>query len=716
MLSTKRKLTLLPLLFSALVNAQSIRIQGAAGELIAGPGTSAQRDAWLDTVKQWRQDQLNKLQFNDALYKDPALNWTRQTYIYAQVMAHDRYLYDPVARQYTVDRFLDDVTARYGGLDAVLIWPTYPNIGIDNRNQFDMFADMPGGKAGLKKMIKDFHKRGVKVFFPIMIWDHGTRAISESMAMALVKEAKELGADGLNGDTMNGVTIDFADAMKQLHHPLALQPEISIRDLKMLEYNTMSWGYFWGVWDGAEYGYIPGVSLYKWLQPKHQVHITSRWAINKTEDLQYAFFNGIGYNAWENIWGIWNQVPERYAMAIRKIRSIYRQFPEAWSSMDWEPFYPVATAGVFASRFPDAGGTVITLVNRDSVDKSSVEINVPLSKNDQYFDAWNGTVLKGEISGNQVTLRVPVEGNGFGAIRIQHQPLKSMGKFLGTMKSLSATPLNQLAATRPFMPQKIREIPRTQPAQEAPEGMVLIPGADSYLFKSNGVMIEGNPLPDGVGVQYPWEQHPSRDHQHELSIPAFYMDKYPVTNQQFYTFLQQSHYRPADTTNFLKDWQNGKYLPGEENLPVTWVSIEDARAYATWAGKRLPHEWEWQYAAQGNDGRIYPWGSQKVPANMPPPDTSRAMRRPTNVNAYPGGRSPFGVEDLCGNIWQWTDEYLDEHTRSAVLKGGSYFHPQTSHWYFPHAEEINKHGKYLLLSPGMDRARTLGFRCVKDKI
>jgi formylglycine-generating enzyme required for sulfatase activity len=266
------------------------------------------------------------------------------------------------------------------------------------------------------------------------------------------------------------------------------------------------------------------------------------------------------------------------------------------------------------------------------------------------------------------------------------------------------------------MPQKIREIPRTQPAQQAPEGMVLIPGTDSYLFKSNGVMIEGNPLPDGVGVQYPWEQHPSRDHQHELSIPAFYMDKYPVTNQQFYTFLQGSHYRPADTTNFLKDWQNGKYLPGEENLPVTWVSIEDARAYAAWAGKRLPHEWEWQYAAQGNDGRIYPWGSQKESANIPPPDTSRAMRRPTNVNAYPGGRSPFGIEDLCGNIWQWTDEYLDEHTRSAVLKGGSYFHPQTSQWYFPHAEEVNKHGKYLLLSPGMDRARTLGFRCVKDKI
>jgi len=68
-------------------------------------------------------------------------------------------LYDPVAGKYTVERYLDDLEKRYGGIDAVLIWPTYPNLGIDNRNQHDMIRSMPGGVAGVKQMIADFHRR-----------------------------------------------------------------------------------------------------------------------------------------------------------------------------------------------------------------------------------------------------------------------------------------------------------------------------------------------------------------------------------------------------------------------------------------------------------------------------------------------------------------------------------------------------------------------------
>ena len=179
--------------------------------------------------------------------------------------------------------------------------------------------------------------------------------------------------------------------------------------------------------------------------------------------------------------------------------------------------------------------------------------------------------------------------------------------------------------------------------------------------------------------------------------------------------MDATHYQPKDHYNFLKDWNNGTYPKGWGKKPVTWVSMEDARAYAAWAGKRLPHEWEWQYAAQGNDNRLYPWGSNMELNRIPPADSSREMRAPTNVNDYPRGASPFGIVDMVGNVWQWTDEYIDAHTRNAILKGGGYYRATTSKWYFPRAYELNKYGKYLLMAPGIDRSASIGFRCVMDK-
>jgi formylglycine-generating enzyme required for sulfatase activity len=187
-----------------------------------------------------------------------------------------------------------------------------------------------------------------------------------------------------------------------------------------------------------------------------------------------------------------------------------------------------------------------------------------------------------------------------------------------------------------------------------------------------------------------------------------------VTNAQFKQFLDATHYGPKDTINFLRDWKNGAFPSGWDNRPVTWVSLEDARAYAAWAGKRLPREWEWQLAAQGTDNRRYPWGSDWIYANVPTPVTGRTMTGPDPVDAHLAGSSPYGVMDMVGNVWQWTDEYMDEHTRAAIVRGGEYYQPQGSIWYFPEAFSNTEHGKLLLMAPGYDRSGGVGFRCVKD--
>ena len=91
------------------------------------------------------------------------------------------------------------------------------------------------------------------------------------------------------------------------------------------------------------------------------------------------------------------------------------------------------------------------------------------------------------------------------------------------------------------------------------------------------------------------------------------------------------------------------------------------------------------------------------------------MRGPDNVNAHPTGASPLGVMDMVGNVWQWTDEYVDEHTRGGILRGGSVtISPVGSVWYFPQAYRNDQHGKLLLMAPSYDRSGAVGFRCVKD--
>jgi formylglycine-generating enzyme required for sulfatase activity len=87
---------------------------------------------------------------------------------------------------------------------------------------------------------------------------------------------------------------------------------------------------------------------------------------------------------------------------------------------------------------------------------------------------------------------------------------------------------------------------------------------------------------------------------------------------------------------------------------------------------------------------------------------------PDDVDAHPAGASPSGVMDMVGNVWQWTDEYVDDHTRGGILRGGNYYQPQGSIWYFPEAYRNDQHGKLLLMAPSYDRSGTLGFRCVME--
>lgn len=678
-------------------------------EAAAPACTPITHERWLNDLQHWRAERRIRIAYDPSRYEMAALEWTQSSFIQPQMMVHDRYFYDPVAGRYTVDRYLDDLEKRYGGIDAVLIWATYPNMGLDDRNQLEMVESMPGGIEGVRQMVADFHRRGVRVLFPMMMWDQGTHDPGKPWPDAVAGLMKAIDADGINGDTQDGVPLGFSEAADRIGHPLAFEPEGSPSD-EALAWNVMTWGQY-------AFPFIPMVDRFKWLETRHMVNISDRWNQDKTGDLQFAFFNGIGWESWENIWGYWNGITPRDAEATRRVAAMERAVARFLVSPDWEPLYPMRNFGVYASRWPLGNATVWTIVNRAGYDVDGPQMDVAAEPGMRYYDLYHGVELKAEVEDGHATLSFPIEAEGYGAIlAMPGEPAAEMRALMGKMAAMTEKPLAGFSHQWQFLPQTMVRMEPTQPAAKAPEGMVRIPGG-AFDFRVRGIEIEGD-ANIGIDVEYPWEDSPRRFHDHVMTVKPFYIDKYPVTNKQFKDFLDATHYSPKDKGNFLRDWKNGTYPEGWDKRPVTWVSLDDARAYAAWAGKRLPHEWEWQLAAQGTDGRLYPWGGAWQPANVPTPDQAqnegRTMRGPDPVDAHPAGASPYGVMDMAGNVWQWTDEFEDEHTRAAIVRGGSYYQPQGSIWYFPQARRNDEHGKVLLMSPGMDRSGGIGFRCVKD--
>ncbi len=669
------------------------------------PCRDEQLQAWRDDATHWRAERHIRSGYSDAEYSLPALRWTQSSLVQPQMMAHDRFFYDAGTHRYTVQRYLDDLDRRYGGIDSVLVWPVYPNLGVDDRNQYDLFHDLPGGVAGIRTFVADFHARGVKVLFPFLPWDQGTRDTGTPDALAIAREVADVGADGMNGDTMDGLPHSFRTASEQAGRALAFEPEIGPVSDEMLGWNAMSWGY----WD---YGFVPTVSRYKWLEPRHMVHVSDRLMHDHTDDLQFAFFNGSGFESWEDVWGEWNGLTPRDAAALRRIAMIERFGRQFLVSQGWEPYSPTRQYGVFASRWPMASATLWTIVNRNHFGVGGSQLSVPRQVGMRYFDLWNGIELRPGSERGRDILSFDLEPDGFGAVLATADVTQDLARLLVQARTLSATPLASLSKAWTALPQSVVAIAATRAPATPPPGMSHIPAAD-FRFRVNGVEIEGGD-DDGVDVQYAGEPSPRRYHDTMVHIAPFWIDVTPVTNRQFKQFVDATRYHPEDDHNFLRDWTDGTYPKGWDNKPVTWVSIEDARAYAKWAGRRLPHEWEWQYAAQGLDGRDYPWGDGWEDANVAASDNGRRMLPASDVHAHPRGSSPFGVLDMVGNVWQWTDEWRDDHTRAAIVRGGSHYRPLGARWYFPQAYKLSEHGKYLLMAPSIDRSGTIGFRCVMD--
>ncbi len=228
-------------------------------------------------------------------------------------------------------------------------------------------------------------------------------------------------------------------------------------------------------------------------------------------------------------------------------------------------------------------------------------------------------------------------------------------------------------------------------AQPTTTGMVSIPAGPFIMGSDSG--------------------DPDETPQHEVDLPAFEIDLYEVTNAQFAAFVEATGYQTDAEKAGEAGWR-AYYTEGKENHPVVKVSWNDAVAYCQWGGKRLPTEAEWEKAARGTDGRVFPWGNEWDPAKANVKESG--FRGTTPVGGFPDGVSPYGVYDMAGNVWEWTADWYQPYPGSSDTGNpyfGEKFRVTRGGGWFEEAAQVRTSNRNAT-SPSAAND-DLGFRCAR---
>jgi len=705
--------------------------------------------------------------FNDSLYQRQDLQWIRKSYAMHLMMAWDHQFYDYKRGGYTISDFLERGKKWYGGDDVIGIWPNWPTLGLDQRNQWDLYRDLPGGLTALKKMGQMARGAGTRFFISYNPWDESTRWENHHAGMSALIESVE--ADGVVLDTEGSSKKEHQEAADRVRKGVIMYSEgMAVpRDME---------GIISGRVHNALY-YPPLLNLNKFIRPDFAIfRVAEQFKEPIKREFSLSLFNGYGTEL--NIFrpGQPDWVQNDYLYWGKTLR-ILRENSTAFNSFQFTPLFRSRKDGIYINHWQTSQKNVFTIfslipegfndvlfefhtpsgyhwvdlwrhepastvfekektkitVHLESFNKSDLGTNnegavsvlallpniISAKKQSDKLEisVFKGDLLKvwkGEPSYDKDPILLPA---GYQLISIFETFDRYRGKIVIQLFEAGELLDEVNIYLPPGEPLNITTIQPTPRYKFRPEGMLEIPGGKFLMRRTFGDQFIPNPpqqLEDSIGM------------------PSFYMDKFPVTNSSFKQFLLATHYKPLDTIRFLAHWKNGKIVPGEENFPVVNISYEDARAYAQWAGKRLPTEIEWQYAAQTADHRLWPWD---LKANYEKKETvvtetltvsrfsmdtafcNTGDGRLYAVGKYPLGENPFGLSDLVGCVWQLCHDIYDNGSQYyGILKGGSYFLPANSWWYVEGGpRELTYSQKLLKVSPGFERNATVGFRCVADK-
>lgn len=299
-----------------------------------------------------------------------------------------------------------------------------------------------------------------------------------------------------------------------------------------------------------------------------------------------------------------------------------------------------------------------------------------------------------------------------------------------TAKEAANTPTPVVLATPTPKQSPPTPTPRPSPTPKPTDTPAPLESADKEEEKKEETKEEptATPTPEAVGPLYDDMilipagsfnmgqdgSKPKNGPAHAVDLPDFEIDRFEVTNEEFAHFVEVTGYTTYAEGNSSKNWRDA--TDGKPNHPVVYVTWNDATAYCEWAGKRVPAEAEWEKATRGDDGRAYPWGNEFAATNGN--FYEGGIRGTTAVGSFPGGASPYGVEDMAGNAREWTaDDFVAYPGAAAeadpffgkghkVNRGGGWFDGQDG-------EVVTTYNRNAG-PPETSANDDIGFRCVRD--
>lgn len=689
----------------ALVLAAALPTAASAADVLFGLDnpTPAQWESWHQDLLRLRAEQRRaagmRADREPAIYEDPSSAWSDASSRQVFIFVYDTSFID--RGQYKTREWLRAARARFGTFDSVQLWQAYPQLGYDTRNQFDFYKQLPGGLEGVKREVSDvLHAEGIRLFIDYNPWDAGA---SEA---ALAEMVRALDADGIMLDTMPDVPASLKEAVDRVKPGVVLVPERRPEDRELV-FARQSWAQWYDVGDGSR----PAILRQQWLLPRHRQFTIRRWDTDRKGDIVFSFFQGSGLFLWDNVFGSFNPYSVADQRLIAQTGVVLDAVSARLRQWEWKPLYPTGTPGLDQNLWTGPNAQSVSLYRN----RTERVLTARAPRDGMAFwpePRWVrvGDALEVAPQGTQALLTLE-------RAELDALAAKFVAARLAVEKQAQADPGYTTVTPAPtqLAPPPLPPLPRGP----AGPGFVELP-AGRFTMKIHHPKRETGCYPEGAapGAQWGWHYLDPLTHEIPVDLLPFAIKKTSVTNAEFVEFVHLSGYTPQDPARFLaqipreRDGRLPTRLSGAlAALPVTYVSLEDARAYAQFKGERLPSEGEWQWAAEGAGlARPWPWGDAA-------PDARKVnlTGRLAAAAAYPAGATAQGVLQMTGNAWEWTEsEYADGHTRYVMLRGGVYLPAGGSEWLIARGARPNDfHARYLLTSEGMDRSEAVSFRTVR---